>query len=152
MRLDTVNADADSEKLPAIKFTSWFKWEDRRKIQDSDKPGVYALAKFKRKPPAGRANPLDKNIIYFGETCRQSLKARWEQFDRSAFQGKAGHAGGKNYREQYGLGDKGSDLYVAAFSPSLKEPLRSLYIRFVERKLILNYFQKWNNMPKCNKK
>lgn len=137
--------------LPKIKFQRWVRWKERDKIRDSDKPGVYALAKFKNRPPVGGANPLDKDIIYFGETCKQSLRARWNQFNRSAFMGKAGHAGGKTYRKEYG--DEGLDLYVAAFPISLtEEDLRSSFIRFVERKLILDYVRKWNNTPKCNRK
>lgn len=137
--------------LPKVKFTRWLRWKERDKIPDSNKPGVYALAKFNHRPPPGSADPLDKNIIYFGETCRQSLRARWNQFNRSAFKGKAGHAGGKNYRETYG--DNGLDLYVAACPVSIPdEALRSSFIRFLERKIILDYVREWRTRPECNLK
>lgn len=133
--------------LPNIEFTPWCPWKQRSKIKNSKDPGVYMLAKFTI-VPTGNVNPLDKNIIYFGETCR-SLKGRWDQFDRSAFQSKLGHSGGRNYRKFYG--DVGQYLYVAAMPVIIPDKiLRSSFIRFVERKLILNYVIKHNMRPKCN--
>lgn len=105
------------------------------------------LAKFTI-VPTGNANPLDDNIIYFGETCRR-LKGRWDQFDRSAFRSKPGHSGGRNYRRLYG--DVGQYLYVAAMPVIIPDKtLRSSFIRFVERNLILNYVVEHNMRPKCN--
>jgi len=136
--------------VPKIEFGSWFKWTERNSIEDSDEPGVYMLSKFKMaRPPV--ADPLDGNVIYFGETCNQSLRERWVQFDASAFQLKRGHSGGKTYRRIYG--DDGSDLYVAAMPVKLEdEVLRSQFIRFAERKLILDFVVKWKRLPKCNRK
>lgn len=31
-------------KLPNIKFSNWFRWDERIKIQNSEQPGVYMLA------------------------------------------------------------------------------------------------------------
>jgi len=106
------------------------------------------LAKFKTHPPQD-ADPLDEHIIYFGETCNQSLKERWDQFDASAFKQKAGHSGGKTYRNRYR--DRGLDLYVAAMPVVLvNEVLEASFIRFAERKLILDFVMKWDRLPKCN--
>ena len=137
-------------KLPRIEFTPWFRWKERNKIENSDKPGLYMLSKFKIVPP-GSADPLDENIVYFGETCNQSLKGRWNQFERSAFHLKRGHSGGRTYREIYG--DMGRDLYVAALPVVIaNQDLRSSFIRFVERKLILDFVMRWKKLPKCNRK
>jgi hypothetical protein len=137
-------------KIPEIEFGSWFKWKERQGIDNSDKHGVYRLSKFKTTPPQ-IIDPLDDNVIYFGETCNQSLEERWTQFDASAFQGKRGHSGGKTYRERYR--DNGLDLYVAAMPVTItSEHLRSSFIRFAERKLILDYVIKWNRLPTCNHK
>jgi len=81
-------------EVPKIEFSSWFKWTERNSIEGSDKPGVYMLSKFGTVLPRC-ADPLDENVIYFGETCNQSLRERWVQFDASAFQLKRGHSGGK---------------------------------------------------------
>lgn len=133
-----------------IEFSSWFRWKERNSIQNSEKPGVYMLSKFRMALPP-HADPLDESIIYFGETCDQSLRDRWAQFDASAFQLKRGHSGGKTYRDVYG--DNGSDLYVAAMPVTLEnEILRSSFIRFAERKLILDFVMKRKQLPKCNRK
>lgn len=58
---------------------------------------------------------------------------------------------GWSYNDTFG--DKGEDLYVSAFPiTELTEPLRSLFIRFVERKLILEYALKYETPPRLNKK
>ena len=137
-------------ELPKIRFSRWFRWKERDRIENSDKPGVYMLSKF-RNMPLGRADPLDVNIIYFGETCSQSLKERWNQFHRSAFYSRRGHSGGRSYMEVYG--DMGSDLYVAAMPVVVaNEDLRSAFIRFAERKLILDFVMKWKKLTKCNRR
>ncbi len=137
-------------KLPSIKFTEWYHWKKRCEIKDSDSPGVYILAKFTR-VPNGKADYLNKKIIYIGETCNQFLKRRWYQFDRSAFHHKPGHSGGHSYRRKYG--DSGKNLYVSAFSvPNNLKNKRHLFIRYIERKLILDFAMKYGEQPKLNHK
>jgi len=138
------------KELPKIKFTNWVKWKNRKEIKNSDKAGVYILAKFKDAPEE-EADFLDKNIIYVGETCNNSLKGRWYQFDRSAFQSKDGHSGGWSYNDEFG--DSGDDLYVAALdTQDIPNEIRHLFIRFVERKVILDFALKNGSKPKLNKK
>ena len=140
-------------KEPNIKFTYWTKWSKRNLLPEVEFPGVYILARFDR-VPKGRANTKAKQIIYIGETCDKTLKERWYQFNRSAFNNKPGHSGGETYFLEYG--DNGYNLYVAAFPLSdefpdsdvirdrkLAKEIRSLFIRYVERKLIWNYAKKW---------
>ena len=101
--------------------------------------------------PAGRANPRVKQIVYIGETCKNSLIWRWRQFNRSAFEGKAGHSGRKTYRQVFG--GQGNNLYVAAFLvEGLDKETRSLFIRYVERKLIWEFARRWGTAPRCNRK
>lgn len=135
--------------FPKIKFSQWCPWKQRSSIKNSEEPGVYMFAKLVS-VPSGNADPLVNNIIYFGETCR-SLRGRWDQFDRSAFQSKPGHSGGRNYRKLYG--DMGQYLYVAAMPVIIPDKtLRSSFIRFLERKLILNFVAKYYRRPECNLK
>jgi len=136
-------------EMPQIKFSEWFQWNKRTEIDNVDLPGVYILAKFKE-VPKGNADTVDKNIIYVGETCKQTLKKRWYQFNNSAFRDKAGHSGGWSYESTFG--DKGDDLYVAALPVELPDNLRHLFIRYIERKLILEFALKYNLQPKLNKK
>jgi hypothetical protein len=124
-------------KLPKVSFSNWIQWNKRETIQDINFPGVYLLAKFKT-VPTGRANPLHENIIYIGETCR-TLKERWVDFDRSAFQSKPGHSGGWQYQYEY-PDDTGKNLYVTAFPvKNLDDEITPWFIRFQERKLLLDF-------------
>ena len=136
-------------EMPQILFSKWFQWNKRTEIENNDLPGVYILAKFK-KVPEGNANIIDKNIIYVGETCKQTLNKRWYQFDRSAFCNSKGHSGGRSYESIFG--DRGDDLYVTALPIDLPENLSHLFIRYVERKLILDFALKHKSQPKLNKK
>ena len=133
-----------------IAFTPWTRWADRASMKNVRSPGVYILAHF-RKVPSGPANPQAEQVIYIGETCGNSLVGRWRQFDRAAFQGKHGHSGGETYRDE--IGGKGDPLYVAAFPvQDLDEGVRPYFIRYVERRLIWSFCQKWGVQPRCNRK
>jgi len=137
-------------ELQEIKFSPWVQWRERDKLKSVDNPGIYLLAKFKEFT-AGNANPLDENIVYIGETCNNSLKGRWYQFNRSAFQSKDGHSGGWSYNTAFG--DEGDDLYVAALPIfDVPEKVEHLFIRYVERKLILDFALKHGLQPKLNHK
>lgn len=132
---------------PPQTFTPWVPWQERGTIEGVQHSGVYALAHFEG-PPQGPADPLAQQIIYLGQTC-SNLRRRWRQFRRAAFEGKPGHSGGLTYRETFG--DEGQRLYVAACPvQGLQEPLRSLYIRYLKRRLLWEYALRWRDMPKCN--
>ena len=145
--------------MGATIFSEWIQWKNLDfKSKDLTFPGVYILAKF-NSVPSGVAKPLDKRIIYVGETCKNTLKGRLYQFKLSAFKGKLAHSGGKSYREQFS--DRGKNLYVAVcpvkdakgiFHVANKEYLRELFIRYVERKIIYDYAQKYKLGPVLNKK
>jgi hypothetical protein len=136
--------------LPLITFTNWTRWTDRTRINGVEKPGVYVLAHF-AKPPS-TVELQTQEIIYIGETCGQSLRQRWGQFHRCAFEGKDGHSGGITYWRLFN-GKDIERLFVTAFSvDGLNDQLCPLFIRYVERKLILEYAVKWGIAPKCNRK
>jgi len=145
-------------KIPKIVFSKWIRWPDRRKIRNSNQPGVYLIAIFKNLPPK-KANLLDKEIIYVGETCGNTprgrkLTKRWCDFNRSALTGKKGHSGGQRCRgicrTQF------SNMYVTAFPVPISEMkeqmVRNSFIRYVERRIIWGYTYKYNRLPYCNTK
>jgi len=135
---------------PEIIFSHWTRWIERTSLKGIRSPGVYLLTHFDV-APAGRANPRAEQIVYIGETCNNSLMRRWRQFNRSAFEGKFGHSGGRTYRQVFG--GQGDSLYIAAFPvEGLDEEIRSLFIRYVERKLIWEFARKWSAAPRCNRK
>jgi len=136
----------------AIIFTPWKKWLNRKSFEDANDQGVYLLAHFKENEiPVGAASPLDPNIIYIGDTRKQTLAIRWSQFNRAAQNGAAGHAGGRTYYKRFGPLKK--ELCVAFFSPPSmsSERIRSFYIRYVESKLIWKYSQMHKPDKLCNK-
>ena len=136
--------------LPDIIFSPWFKWRERFKISNYDHPGVYLLAHFKN-APHGMANPLSTEIIDIGETTKRTIRSRLNYFHRAAFKGADGiHSAGETYRLLFP--ERNNLLWVSAFvSLNLDEPILPLFIKFVERKLILEYAMTWGKPPVCNK-
>ena len=133
---------------PPVNFSPWMPWEHRNLVPNSHLPGVYLLAQFEAAVPA-LVDTLANEIVYIGETTDQSLQGRWQQFNRSAFSGKPGHAGGMLYHEF--VGDEGQTLYVAAFVPQgLSRELRTVYIRHVAARLIWEWARQWDSAPICN--
>ena len=137
--------------LPEIKFSSWYEWNDREHIPNMDKWWVYIIAKFDVLPDGENANYIDENIIYMWETCGQTLRKRLIQFNNSAFLSKDGHSGWWSYNSAYW--DIGDNLYVAICPVfDLPEYFIPLYIRYIERKIMLDYAIKHNKATKLNKK
>ena len=135
---------------PWTRLSAWIPWEERDILAGAELPGVYLLAHFAG-TPRGQADPLAKAIIYIGETCDNSLKGRWYQFNRSAFHGKPGHSGGSTYREQHLRFRR--QLHVAAIPiEGLGEAVQPYFIRHLERKLLWQYILKWGRPPACNRK
>ena len=146
------------EKLPVtalikdyIKLSPWKPWNQRDSIRNSDEyPGVYLLARFPDGPPR-KVNMLSEDIVYVGETVDQTLCARWYQFNRSAFQNKFGHSGGKTYRSI--IGGSSRSLFVSAFPVTYdSEIFNKAFIRYVERLLLYNFARQHGDFPKCNRK
>lgn len=136
--------------LPDIQFSSWVPWPDRTaSVEDASLPGVYLLAHLEN-PPGGEASPQDPGILYIGETA-SSLRGRWRKFERSADRGKQGHSGGHTYRDRFG--EIQDELHVAAFPvPEFDEDLQPLFIRYAERKLLLEYALQHGASPPLNRK
>ncbi len=138
-----------NKDLPKIKFANWVSWNDRSTLENIKFPGIYIISKFKSNL-SRKVDLKDKDIIYIGETC-SSLQKRLRQFNHSAFKGARGHSGGASYRKKYN--DKGENLYVSVFPVvDISDNARHLYIRYIERKMILDYALKNGNQPILNKK
>lgn len=138
---------------PRVAFTLWMKWNERGQIECRGDPGVYLLAHFPRdRVPDGAASPLDTHIVYIGETHKQTLAKRWNDFAQSAPTGQKGHAGGRTYHNRFHRLQR--NLYVAAYAP--KQPkwtsrCRSFFIRHVESKLIWRFVLTHGDDGLCNK-
>ncbi len=135
-------------KEPVVQFTNWVNWKEQRSLPGLDKPGLYMMAHGELM--RGAADPLDKQIVYIGETCNNTLQGRWHQFHRSAIQGKNGHTAGTIYHETFG--DDQSRLFVAAFPVEISDDTTAaFFIRYLERKLVWDYIRKWSKHPVCNR-
>ena len=141
-----LQSDPALRRLP---FSRWTTWVQRHEIDLADAPGVYLLGRFDRPPPP-EVNPLDQRVLYIGETAQQSLRRRWYQFERSAFQGKSGHSGGRTYRRHVAKSPR--RLYVSALPVTIEDPAASAYIRAVERLLIWAHVARYDTFPRCNRK
>jgi len=131
------------------RFSHWAPWDDRNTLGEMDRPGLYVLAHFARRP-TGEGRPLMARVIYIGESHDRPLRARLNEFGRTAFGRGANHTGGKTYKKVFGARMKGQ-LYVARFIPAgLKPDLLPLFIRYTERRLILTYALMFGAKPKCN--
>ena len=131
-----------------LSFSNWTKWTQRNGLRNIDKcPGVYMLAHFDNSP--NETIKLVSNIVYIGETCRQTLKIRLNQFARSASTSNEGHSGGQKYYEKFG--GVRNTLYVSVYPVEhLDNPIRPFYIRHIERKLLYHYVRKFERPPACN--
>jgi hypothetical protein len=138
-------------KEPPITFTPWTAWPDRKLVKNAHLPGVYLLALFDDAPPRN-ADSISRELVYIGATADNSLMHRWQQFHRAAFEGKPGHSGGLTFHEIYGdESEYTSRLYISAFVPEgLSRELRTLFILYVERKLLWEYARRWEAPPICN--
>ena len=158
-----------------FEFTPWLPWASRQQSPYKDKSGVYLIARFLKQPPSGPADPLEDEIVYIGESCKERLQSRWRSFDRAAFRdGK--HRGGKKYKQLFG--GTSTVLFVATFPDtdlvesflttgvslldinrnSAKDvidfdflnEIDDLIVKYMERRLILLYSLARGHRPLCN--
>lgn len=137
-------------------FSPWLPWRGISGYDFMRHPGVYLFAEL----PDGTVHPsvVDPAILYIGETTRQTLLARFIQFEEAARTGCTNrHFGG----EKYFARTKGElvaercrllpdDFHISVMPITLEEPECSAYIRYTER-AALWYFVKANNRyPNCN--
>lgn len=131
---------------------SWYRWEERKTIDGTDRVGAYVLAihEGRAKPKIG---PLSKEVVYIGETHKKgrNLIVRWREFNRAALGTGTNHVGGETFRERnLSL----EHLWVMAFpSPSELDDLgATILAQLLERELIWEYYKKHGRLPICNKK
>jgi hypothetical protein len=97
-------------------LTEWTHFDQVTSIQGIDKPGVYLLAHFEKNPESSRVSMVD-DIVYIGETTRQTIGARLGQFAQSAFKRKIGHSGGWTFSDEFlgsqEIGSVPDNLYVS---------------------------------------
>ncbi len=130
-----------------LKFSRWTAWSEREGIDVCGNPGVYVIGLFGRMP-SGSVVPLDRNVVYIGETVKRSLRTRWSQFDRSAYHRGRRHSGGMTFRRD--IVGTWKRLHVAGVAFDLEGEHASAYIRAVERMQIWDYVSAHGKLPVCN--
>ncbi len=137
-------------------FSPWLPWRGITAYEFMRHPGVYLFAEL----PDDTVAPsvVDPAILYVGETTRQTLLARFIQFEEAARTGCTNrHFGGQKYFTRTDgelIAEKcrllPDNFYISVMPIKLAEPERSAYIRYTER-AALWYFVKANNRyPSCN--
>lgn len=134
-------------------FSIWQKFDDFRKDDISQLPGVYILAHYD-KVPRGIPITTSPKIIYVGETTKQKLTKRLYDFERSAFLQVNGHSGGWTYSDKIlkNIKQKSApdNLYVSALAVDRPEIESKAYIKLIERLVIWEFYQKNKRYPECN--
>ena len=138
---------------PTIKFSPWYRWEQRHDFLEMGRRGVYIIAHSKSAPRL--AVPwLSPKVIYIGETHggMMNLRKRLGKFHRAAQKGKGNHAGGRSYhREKFD--PEFPNIYFSVIPCALQDQkLSTAWIYYVERKLIWEYASKHRELPICNSK
>jgi hypothetical protein len=100
-------------EIPALQFSPWYAWDDRRNVPQGNMPGIYLLS-ISRKNLAGHTADWS-DVSYIGMTnSQQGLLGRWQQFFNS-IRGKNGHSGGNTVFRALGPYDNWElQLFVAA--------------------------------------
>lgn len=145
-------------QLPdGLAFSPWMTWQHFRDTRLADprfrQVGVYLLAHFRRRP-RGPGYPERKEVIYVGETTKQSLLERLDQFGKSAFQEKSAHSGGWTYRALFDDGNPpaGEWLYLSILPvPSEKSGHHVFLIKYLERAALWSRIEAIGVPPVCNK-
>lgn len=132
-----------------VGFSDWHPWSERAKLPDNDKPGVYFIARSKKKPDNHRVN--NDFIIYIGETTGQTLADRLRQFNTSAFSERAGHSGGNTFRLTLLETTPLEQLWVSICPVNMGDPYTAAYIKHLERKMIWEFVCTWGYYPLCNR-
>ncbi len=137
---------------PDIQFSEWYSWDDVKNIPNSNRTGLYIIARFDD-VPEGAADPLAKEIIYIGETHggSQTISKRLTMFFKAARIGGGvhKHSGGNRFNRE--LGADLTNIYAAGFAPEFDDKrLLNPFIFYAERKLIWEYVVKHGTLPLSN--
>jgi hypothetical protein len=145
--------------LPELKFSTWYKWENRGEYNLKKYPGVYIISITEKNNLEG-TKPYWRDAVYVGmTTSKKGLAGRWRQFDRS-IKGKNGHSGGTSIFKAKGKYDLWEEhLYVAAMgiecdpvNPTGKDYLKMGWIVYLEYEAFAFYYRAVGGHPIYNKK
>ncbi len=93
------------EMTQEIRFSPWVNWVNRNSCAGKGKKdigGVYLFARFEHEPPPAPADPLEKSVVYIGQSSRRTFKSRWNPFDRALKNPRKAKGRAKRYIDLFG--------------------------------------------------
>jgi hypothetical protein len=126
-------------KIPALQFTHWYRFEDRRNVPDCNLPGVYVFAITHKEL---ENCPVDwSDVSYIGMTnSKDGLYGRWKQFFNSIRGLKGKHSGGRAVSRSLGNYNSWNvQLFVAAMpiqcnvkTPTVDDHIKMGWVAYLE--------------------
>ena len=140
-------------KLAKPDFVPWMPFRQAMKHQAVEQPGVYVVATLKN-PSSQARTPLARRAVYIGMSVGRNgvrpLRIRLAAFRRAARGSRsAHHSGGQRYRKMRKQWYEKRAVFLISCR-NIPKRLRPYYIRYLERKLILEHVLKYGKAPKLN--
>jgi hypothetical protein len=150
-RLNYVRAySMRSVKIPALSFSTWYRWDERHNIPKRHLPGVYLIS-LTRKNLQG-TSPDFSDVSYIGMTnSKKGLAGRLGQFWQGIRGIRGRHAGGDNVFESLQHYDTWSSrlrIFVAVMPvdcntvfPTPNDLIKMGWVAFLEYEAFAKYFR-----------
>jgi hypothetical protein len=142
-----------------MKFSKWYRFDQRQTIENVQYPGIYAIA-ISASDIAGTQFDYRKEIAYFGMTnSKGGLRARLNQFNKP-LRDKLGHGGAERFRYDYQDGNALAKLlYLAVchfkcdvLSIARKDLETMGDVARAEYLALAEYAERFGRLPKYNDK
>lgn len=86
---------------PRLKFSKWYKWEDRNNFPGKDLPGVYMISVTNKKLEGEKVKFED--VVYVGmSNAKRGLTNRLYQLHKAIQGHRGGHSGGMSIYDEMG--------------------------------------------------
>jgi hypothetical protein len=127
-------------QMPELRFSPWYKWQDRDQYERAKYPGVYIIA-ITDKPDLVGKTPSYQEVVYIGMSgAKKGLASRWGQFDKAIRGIGENHSGGERIYKNRGKYDSWTEfLCVAAMGvecnthqPTCEDYLKMGWVVFSE--------------------
>ena len=146
---------------PQLKFSRWYKWDERTEIQNLNNPGIYAIA-ITSNNLSGKKFDYGK-VDYIGmSNSKGGLNSRLNGFNR-AIHGNKGHSGGRTIFGDLGTYRKwkGKKLFVSVVqvkcntekaSRTHRDLINMGWVAFLEYEAMAEFKKRLKREPHYNKK
>lgn len=145
--------------IPELKFSPWYRWENREEYPLANCAGVYLIA-ISKKDLEGVV-PSFADVVYIGITvAKKGLKGRWGQLDKCVRGLKGYHSGGKTIYKDKGNYEMWAErLYVSGMgiecdvsTPTPQDYHKMGWVAFLEYDGFAKFASEIGGHPKYNKR